>query len=136
MTIFPAVGFLSLRFLGFESYSVRATTSLVWGAFSHGLNLNTSSLPIIHFYKDPDKMFYTYFLYQYTLYGGFLPKPSHGWQFFSHWYLYRNRYNVCQVWNMLWKVPQKNTFCIKYWRGYPQAEIVETTFRSQFRLRF
>ena len=27
--------------------------------------------------------------------------------FFTHWYLCRNRYNVCHVWNMLWKVPRK-----------------------------
>ena len=38
----------------------------------------------------------------------FLSKPSQGgFDNFFHWYLYKNRYNVSRVWNMLWKVPQK-----------------------------
>ena len=40
-----------------------------------------------------------------------LPKPSHGgFGYFSHWYLCRNRYNKCRVWNMLWKVPWKKIY--------------------------
>ena len=37
----------------------------------------------------------------------FTKTPSWGFGNFFHWYLCNHRYNVCQVWNMLWKVPRK-----------------------------
>ena len=42
----------------------------------------------------------------------FLPKPPHCFGNFFHWYLCNHRYNMCRVWNMLWKVPRKKRLCL------------------------
>ena len=81
-------------------------TSLVLGSIqSHHFGINFIKMYAIHDTNQivllaPQPQCLCSGFYQNPLMGGFGN--------FFHWYLCNHKYNVCGVWNMLWRVPQAN----------------------------